>query len=56
MSDRVPEIFREKSAEINMSAGFHGSALCAASSGDHEAIVQLLLEKGAEVNMSYSVM
>ena len=35
---------------MNAQGGHHGNALQAASSEHHEAIMQVLLEKGAEVN------
>lgn len=41
----------ENGAEINASGGgYSGNALRAASSEGHEKVVELLLEKGAEVN------
>jgi hypothetical protein len=35
---------------LNREAGHHGTALTAASYGDYKKIVQLLLERGADVN------
>lgn len=38
----------ETGAEVNTPGGYYGNALCVASSGGHEEVVRLLLEKGAD--------
>ena len=37
----------EKGADVKIQGGFYGDALYAASSGGHEQVVRLLVEKGA---------
>jgi ankyrin repeat protein len=43
-------VLLEKGADVNAQGGWYGSALQAASTRGHEAIVSLLLEKGTDVN------
>ena len=38
------------SKKFNTQGGFYGNALQAASSGGHNKVVQMLLDKGADVN------
>jgi ankyrin repeat protein len=38
------------SANVNAQGGYFGSALQAASSGGHEAIVEMLLNNSANIN------
>jgi hypothetical protein len=40
----------ERNAEVNAQAGHYGNALRAASSGGHEKIIQMLLERDTNVN------
>jgi len=47
----------EDGADVNVQGGRYGNVLQAASYGGHEAIVKLLMEKGAHKNimtMSYA--
>jgi ankyrin repeat protein len=40
----------EKGADVNAQGGRYGSALQAASARGHDQVVQLLLEKGVDIN------
>ncbi|KAK4220779.1 hypothetical protein QBC38DRAFT_493467 [Podospora fimiseda] len=40
----------DKGADVNAQGGGYGNALQAASSGGHQEIVKLLLDKGADVS------
>ena len=44
------KLLPKKGADVNAQGRCYGSALEAASFGDHKAVVKLLLEKGADVN------
>ncbi|KAF1927164.1 ankyrin, partial [Didymella exigua CBS 183.55] len=46
----VARILLEEDADVNAQGGHYGNALQAASVGDHEQVVEVLLGKGANVN------
>lgn len=47
----IAELLLNNGADINARGGFYGNALQVASSGGYEAVVKLLLDKGAKLNM-----
>jgi ankyrin repeat protein len=47
----VVKLLLDKDAEVNAQGGPYGNALQAASSGGHEAVVKLLLDKGVHSNV-----
>jgi ankyrin repeat protein len=40
----------EQNTNVDIQAGYYGAALWAASAGGHERVVQMLLDKDADVN------
>ena len=49
---RVAEMLLERKVDVNAQGGVYGTALQAASAKGHKAIVQMLLNKGADVNIN----
>ena len=47
----IAELLLNNGADINARGGFYGNALQVASSGGHETVVKLLLDRGAKLNM-----
>ncbi|KAH8744416.1 hypothetical protein F5882DRAFT_455073 [Hyaloscypha sp. PMI_1271] len=47
----VEDVLREEGADVNVQGGYYGTALRAASAGGYQDIVQILLDKGADVNV-----
>ena len=48
----VAETFLNKGADIGAQGEGFANALCAASEGGHEKVVQMLLDKGADININ----
>ena len=45
------KLLLDRGANVNAQGGHYGNALQAASEGGHEAVVKLLLDKGAHSNI-----
>ena len=46
----VAESFLNEGADVNAQGGYYGNALQAASEGGHDQVVQMLLDKGADID------
>ncbi|KAF8418001.1 ankyrin repeat-containing domain protein, partial [Terfezia claveryi] len=48
----IVTLLLERGADINLAAGYYGTALCAAASQSKLEIVSLLLDRGADINVA----